>query len=346
MDPTPDSLQTWADRYKTLVVEGVRSPEVAAKIDLHLDRFRAFCVDRYGHERISTVGHRDVIDWQRRLVEGLAPATVNNHVASLSGFTTWVSVQEPGLFATGNPSTGVSTLPLPPLEPRSLTPAQVRSLKNLCDRLERYSQRKGRRRGRGGQPKRHGHSRPNRDRAIVFLLLSTGLRRQELVLLDVDQVQPVQPALLRAARRARIVGVRGKGKTQRTVFLSVDAHHALADYLEVERPVDATPESTAVFLSAASVSSRRPDGRLSGRSINTILGRIGRLHDAEHTEPQRHISPLRPHDLRHTFAFQLAQSTNADPYELERRLGHRSQRYIARYTNPPEHVAASYIEQM
>ena len=211
------------------MVEGVRSPEVAAKIDLHLERFRAFFVGVYGHERISTVGRRDVIDWQRRLAEGLAPATVNNHVASLSGFTTWVSAQEPGLFATGNPSTGVPVLPLPPLEPRSLTGAQVRSLKNLCDRLERYSQRKGRRRGRGGPPKRHGHSRPVRDRAIVFLLLSTGLRRLELVLLDLDQVQPAQPARLRSARRARIVGVQGKGKTQRTVFLSVDARHALAD---------------------------------------------------------------------------------------------------------------------
>ena len=324
----------------------MRSPQVAAKIDLHLDRFRAFFVGVYGHERISTVGRRDVVDWQRGLAERLAPATVNNHVTSLSGFTTWVSAQEPGLFATGNPSTGVSTLPLPPLEPRSLTLAQVRSLKNLCDRLERYSQRKGRQRGRGDPPRLHGHSRPVRDRAIVFLLLSTGLRRLELVLLDLDQVQPARPAQLRAARRARIVGVRGKGKTQRTVFLSVDARRALADYLEEERLFDAISESTALFLSAASVSSRRPDGRLSGRSINTILERIGRLHDAEHTDPERHVSPLRPHDLRHTFAFQLAQTTNADPYELERRLGHRSQRYIARYTNPPEHVAASYIEGM
>ena len=165
MDPAPDSLQVWMDRYQTLVVEGVRSPQVAAKIDLHLQRFRAFFSGVYGHERISTVGHRDVVDWQRGLAERLAPATVNNHVASLSGFTTWVSVQAPGLFATGNPSTGVPALPLPPLEPRSLAPAQVRSLKNLCDRLERYSEHKGRQRGRGTPPQRHGHSRPVRDRA-------------------------------------------------------------------------------------------------------------------------------------------------------------------------------------
>ena len=88
--------------------------------------------------------------------------------------------------------------------------------------------------------------------------------------------------------------------------------------LEGERPSDATPESTALLLSAASVKSCRPNGRLSERSINTILDRIGRLHDAEHTDPERHISPLRPHDLHHTFAFGLAQATNADPYELGR----------------------------
>lgn len=81
------------------------------------------------------------------------------------------------------------------------------------------------------------------------------------------------------------------------------------------------------------------------RAINLILEQIGRWHDAELDDPARHIAPLRPHDLRHTFAFQLAKATGADAYELERRLGHRSQRYIQRYTNPPEEVAAAYIEE-
>ena len=80
------------------------------------------------------------------------------------------------------------------------------------------------------------------------------------------------------------------------------------------------------------------------RTINRILEQIGRWHDAEQTDPTRHILPLCPHDLRHTFAFQLAKVTGADTYELERRLGHRSQRYIQRYTNPPEDVAATYVE--
>ena len=118
----------------------------------------------------------------------------------------------------------------------------------------------------------------------------------------------------------------------------------LAGYLEGECWQDAEPEMDALFLSAAGIPARSSNGRLSPRSINRILERIGRLHDAEHRDPSRHISPLRPHDLRHTFAFRLAQITGADAYELERRLGHRSQRYIQRYTNPPEHVAATYVE--
>jgi len=63
-------------------------------------------------------------------------------------------------------------------------------------------------------------------------------------------------------------------------------------------------------------------------------------------DPARHISPLRPHDLRHSFGFALAAETGHDPYELQRRLGHQSQRYIDRYTNPPEDIAAGYIERL
>ena len=138
--------------------------------------------------------------------------------------------------------------------------------------------------------------------------------------------------------------MRGKGRTSRHVFLSADARLAVADYLQRERPTDTGPESTALFLSAASIGSRRPDGRLSPRSINTICEQIGRWHDAEHPDPARHLSPLRPHDLRHSFAFALAAETGNDAYELQRRLGHQSQRYIDRYTNPPEDIAAGYVE--
>ena len=346
LTPTPiDSLTVWAERYQQLAVAGVRSAPVARKIALHLARFIQFFQDAYGHDRLSACLRRDVVSWQHQLIgDGLAPATVNNHLASLSAFTSWVSVHAPRLFPFGDPAKGVGELGLPPLEPRALSDAQVRSLKNLCDRLPRFHAKKGRRwAAKDATP--HAKRRSYRDRALVFVLLSTGLRREEVISVDLTQVQPHTPAELRAARRATVTGVRGKGKTQRTVFLSLDARLALADYLEHERPADATETSTALFLAARTVAARRADGRLTPRAVNLILEQIGRWHDAEVTDPARRLSPLRPHDLRHTFAFQLARTTGADAYELERRLGHRSQRYIQRYTNPPEHVAAEYIER-
>jgi integrase len=346
-EDVPDSLAAWATRYLALAVVGVRSDEVTKKIVLHLDRFVGFFQDSYGHDRISTCLRRDVLAWQKALVvAGLAPATINNHLASLSAFTTWVAVQAPTVFPVGDPAKGVRELGLPPLEPRALTPAQVRSLKNLCDRLERFHQLKGKRwAAASAHAPVRAHGRPWRDRAIVSVFLSTGLRREELLNLDLGQLVPQTVAGLRQARQGRLTGVRGKGGTERTVFLSADARQALADYLEKERSRDAGDTTPALFLTATGIPARAADGRLSVRAVNLLLEQIGRWHDAELADPSRHISPLRPHDLRHTFAFHLAKVTGADAYELERRLGHRSQRYIQRYTNPPEEIAAAYVEE-
>ena len=337
-------MSAWGKRYEELALVGVRSREVTERIALHLRRFAEYLTVTFGHERLASVVRRDVVGWRDTLVSaGLGPSTVNNHLASLSGFCGWVLARAPDALPGGDPTSGVRTLALAPLEPRALLPAQVRSLKSVVDRLERFHAHKGRRSTPG---ERHGHSRPLRDRAIVHVLLSTGLRREELVTLDLTQVSPSDPGRLREAKRARLAGVAGKGGTTRTVFLSADARTAVAEYVELERPGDAAGPAPGLFLSAVSIASRRPGGRLSPRAVNLILQRIGRWHDAEHSDPARWVSPLRPHDLRHTFAFALAETTGKDAYELERRLGHRSQRYIARYTNPPEDVAAAYVEAM
>ena len=242
--------------------------------------------------------------------QGFAPATTNNHLASLSGFTTWVHAQSPRLFPVGDPAKGIGELGLPPLEPRALTAGQVRSLKNLCDRLERFHQLRGQRwAGDNGTVPIRATGRPLRDRAMIYVLLSTGLRREELIRLDLEQVNPHTPAALRQARQGRIARVQGKGNTERTVFLSNDARLALADYLERERPRDVAPQTTALFVSATGIPERAADGRLSPRAVNLILTQIGCWHDAELKDLTRHVSPLKPHDLRHTFAFQLTFNT-------------------------------------
>jgi site-specific recombinase XerD len=203
-------MLAWAARYEELALTGVRSREVTERIGLHLQRFAEYLSGIYGHERLEAVVRRDVVGWRDALVSsGLGPSTVNNHLASLAGFCRWVAAQTPEALPGGNPTSGVRTLALAPLEPRALTPAQVRSLKSVVDRLERFHAPKGRRNDRGEA--QHGHARAMRDRAIVYVLLSTGLRREELVTLDVTQVSPCEPGLLREAKRARLTAVVGKG---------------------------------------------------------------------------------------------------------------------------------------
>ena len=368
----PDSLTAWIECYLDLVVVGARPDQVTRSIVLHLGRFADFFEARYGHERISTVLKRDIEAWIALLSDdlALAPATVNSHLASLSKFCSWVDARNRDLLACGNPTSGVRELPLPALEPQSLSQDQVLLLKSVCDRLPRFHERKGRRdvarrRKTQGAPLVHGHARPYRDRAIVYLLLATGLRREELVNLNLDQVvlgthhdaltkKPVTAEALRAARRVQLVQVRGKNRTLRNVFVSAEARAALADYLERERPGDAAgfSEAAALFLRAASVrlsktaSREESSGRLAARSVNDIFTQIRQWYNAELKEDDpRRLASFHPHLLRHTFGVSLAKATNADEFELQRRLGHLSRKYIKVYTVPTVEVAAGYVEQ-
>ena len=354
-----DSVTAWTQRYLDLAVRGVRSDEVARKIARHLERFAAWCIAGLGHDRVSGVTPREVAAWRDHLaaegntgrggtVTGMAPATVNNHLAHLSALFSWITVHAPaGLLRHGDPTKKVEPLPLPAPQVRALAGPQVRTVKNVLDRIEGFHQLNGRRhRGGGEAPAVHRHSRPLRDRAIVHLILGTGLRRAEVVGLDLDQLDPAGPAGLRRVKKARLNGVRGKGRTSRTVFLGRDARHAIADYLETERPGDTDEQSEALFLAASSIGARRPGGRLSPRSVNTIVGEIGRIHDAEIADRERQLGVLRPHDLRHTFGYRLSETSGHNRAELERRLGHANDRYLRLYTNPPDEIAAGYVEDL
>jgi integrase len=130
--------------------------------------------------------------WSRR---GLGPSPVNNHLASLAGFWGWAAAQAPGGAArrelderranarvgaagAAGADAGAGTV----AEERRRPPRALHAPK-------------GRRNDRGEA--QHGHARAMCDRAILYVLLSTGLRREELVTLDVTQVSPCEPGLLR-----------------------------------------------------------------------------------------------------------------------------------------------------
>src|ERR1035441_1183338 len=177
-----DNLTAWTQRYLDLAVRGVRSDEVTGKITRHLERFAAWCIAGLGHDRVSAVTPREVAAWRDHLaaegnfgrggtMTGMAPTTVNNHLAHLSALFSWITVHAPtGLLRHGDPTKKVEPLPLPAPEVRALAGAQVRTVKNVLDRIEGFHELTGRRHRGAGAPTGHRHARPLRDRAIVHLL--------------------------------------------------------------------------------------------------------------------------------------------------------------------------------
>jgi site-specific recombinase XerD len=125
-----------------------------------------------------------------------------------------------------------------------------------------------------------------RNRALVELVYSAGLRSQEAVDLDLADVDFEQ----------ELVHVRGKGGKERVVPLGEEAARLVAGYLREARPQLARGAENALFLS---VRGRRLD-----------------------TSTLRRLLP-HPHRLRHAFATHLLEG-GADLRTIQELLGHSS----------------------
>jgi site-specific recombinase XerD len=125
-----------------------------------------------------------------------------------------------------------------------------------------------------------------RNRALVELVYSAGLRSQEAIDLDLADVDFEQ----------ELVHVRGKGGKERVVPLGEEASHTVAVYLRESRPQLARGAENALFLSAR------------GRRLDTST--------------LRRLLP-HPHRLRHAFATHLLEG-GADLRTIQELLGHSS----------------------
>jgi site-specific recombinase XerD len=125
-----------------------------------------------------------------------------------------------------------------------------------------------------------------RNRALVELVYSAGLRSQEAIDLDLADVDFEQ----------ELVHVRGKGGKERVVPLGEEASHSVAVYLRQSRPQLARGAENALFLSAR------------GRRLDTST--------------LRRLLP-HPHRLRHAFATHLLEG-GADLRTIQELLGHSS----------------------
>jgi len=145
-----------------------------------------------------------------------------------------------------------------------------------------------------------------RNRALIELVYSAGLRSAEAVGLDLQDVDFDQ----------ELVHVRGKGGKERTVPLGEEAAYRLAHYLREGRPQLALKAAS----SAGKVGAARPERGGAASTENAVfLSARGRRLD---TSTLRRLTP-NPHRLRHAFATHLLEG-GADLRVIQELLGHSS----------------------
>jgi integrase/recombinase XerC len=146
-----------------------------------------------------------------------------------------------------------------------------------------------------------------RDRAMLELLYSSGLRVSELTGLDWERLDPESGS----------VRVLGKGRKERVVPVGRPALRALASYRAACADAGRGASHGPVFLN-------RTGGRLTARSVARLMAR----YVVASATPAR----ATPHALRHTFATHLL-GAGADLRAIQELLGHASLSTTQRYTH-------------
>lgn len=140
-----------------------------------------------------------------------------------------------------------------------------------------------------------------RDRAILELLYSSGLRVSELVGLNRDHIN----------LKRREFMVRGKGQKDRPIFISEEAAEWIQKYLDKRK--DNSPPLFARVGGTKKADTSGNHLRLTARSVQRLVARYALLAGIT-----KHVSP---HTLRHSFATDLLMN-GADLRSVQAMLGH------------------------
>ena len=239
----------------------------------YLDEFVAFA-DRNGRpacvdDLAPAIGRRWLLAVQSARSKPLAPNSMAGRVRTLRAFGGWVK-RELGLDA--HP---LADLPLPKLPDVLVESLREREMRALIAAAGDRS------------------NDPVRDRAIVLLLLDTGIRLGELVSLRVGDIDL-------AEGRCRVTG---KGGKERVVPMGGRSRRAVRAFLVARRsPSGESP----LFVS-------RRGEVLTPRGVQLLIGRLARAAELS--------TRCSPHVLRHSFA-RAFLANGGDVFALQRILGH------------------------
>ena len=245
------SLVWWVEQYFKFGVTTAASSQVVQRRDLHL--FLDYVARETGGDNVSAWTPRLSRSFQESLRKDLkakpgqtarrrlADRTINRVMAHLKTFSKWMHKLKP--FPLGDPMAKIALLKVGTgLEiERAISVSERRKLLDAADLLlvaggiskdrHRYQS--------GAKPRRKGY-RPYRNRAVVYVLLETGMRRAAVTHIEVEQVDFQRKAITTLE----------KGGHLHTYQISSEGLRAVQDYLAYEREDDAAKwkKSPALFL--------------------------------------------------------------------------------------------------
>jgi len=271
----------------------------------YLSKFADFASEN-GVKTVDKIDLEIIKKWRLLLHRrGLGVKTLNYYMIALRSFLKYLSKMDIA-------SLSAEKIELADTPERTINFLEEDELKRL---IEVYGQKKG--------------ENELRNRAILEVLFSTGLRVSELTGLNRDNIN---------LERGEFA-VSGKGGKRRVVFLSEGATKWLGEYLTARHDQD-----EALFIKHSVAGNQKPEGdedldardsqgRLTSRQIERIVQAGAKRAGI--------VKQVTPHTLRHSFATDILRS-GADLRSVQSLLGHSSVTTTQVYT----HVTDKHLKEI
>lgn len=289
------------DFIEHLEVERGRSSKTSENYRRYLERFLEFAGMDTTVDKITTELVRKYRLWLNRYVgdtgEELALITQAYHLIALRGFLNYLSKRD-------IPSLAPNKIELPKTHRKQVTFLHFEEVERMLEAI----------------PTEESPSNL-RDRALLELLFSSGLRVSELVNLNRDHINT----------KRREFMVRGKGQKDRPIFISKTAAEYIDAYLATR-----TDTLAPLFLNYSRNNTSDTTGdfrRLTTRSVQRTISKYAKLAGIT-----KHVSP---HTMRHSFATDLLMN-GADIRSVQSMLGHSNISTTQVYT----HVTDAHLRDV
>jgi site-specific recombinase XerD len=281
--PTVGDLTENALGFTLHLAAGNKSPNTIKAYREAVDQLARFLADKGMPQAVANIRREHVEAFIQDQLDRLRPASAANRYRSLQQFFRWL-VDEGELRES--PMVRMKPPAVPETPPPVITEDQLNALVRACA-------------GSGFDERR--------DKAIILILLDTGIRLAEISGLRPEDVEiPRAPA-------TTTLKVVGKGRRPRTVAVGRDAASALQWYLKV-RSGHAAAREPWLWLGLK--------GKFTPNGIAQMLRRRAR---------QAGIGPgLHPHLFRHTFAHMYLAGGGQEG-DLMQLAGWRSRTMLSRY---------------